>query len=101
MVRHTSDLESKSKTYRSLYENFLQRYMDTVQQQSFPIADAHVITLAMPPFQTSYPKTTFVALLGLLVGMPGPAAFTSVVAQSYRARPYDVRSSSVLSALAG
>jgi polysaccharide biosynthesis transport protein len=31
------ELESNAQTSRSLYDNFLQRYMDAVQQQSFPI----------------------------------------------------------------
>ena len=66
-----SDLESKSETYRALYDNFLQRDMDSAQQQSFPIADAHVIALATLPFHKSYPKTTLVALLGLLAGLCG------------------------------
>jgi len=41
-----SDLETKAKIYHSIYDAFLNRYMETTQQQSFPITDAHVITKA-------------------------------------------------------
>ena len=40
------DLESSAQTYRALYDNFLQRYMESIQQQSFPITEARVITKA-------------------------------------------------------
>ncbi len=64
-----SDLESKSKTYRLLYENFLQRYTDSVQQQSFPIPEAHLISPASRPLQKSSPKTFVVLLLSIGIGM--------------------------------
>ena len=43
------ELESNAQTYRALYDNFLQRYMESVQQQSFPITEARVITAATRP----------------------------------------------------
>ena len=51
------ELESSAQTYKSLYENFLQRYMETVQQQSFPITEARVISMATRPLQKSHPRT--------------------------------------------
>jgi polysaccharide biosynthesis transport protein len=42
-----------------------------VQEQSFPIFDAHVITVATPPLQKSHPKGTLIALLGLIGGVVG------------------------------
>ena len=33
-------LESAAQSYRALYDNFQQRYTDSVQQQSFPIPEA-------------------------------------------------------------
>ena len=42
-------LESAAQTYRALYDNFQQRYMDFVQQQSLPMTEARVITRASPP----------------------------------------------------
>jgi len=51
------ELESNSQTYRALYDNFLQRYMESVQQQSFPITEARVISPASRPMQKSSPQT--------------------------------------------
>ena len=50
------ELESNSQTYRALYDNFLQRYMESVQQQSFPITEARVISPATRPLQQSSPQ---------------------------------------------
>jgi succinoglycan biosynthesis transport protein ExoP len=62
------ELESSAATYRTMFENFLQRYTEAVQQQSFPISDAQVISRADPPLGKSFPKTTLLAVLGILVG---------------------------------
>jgi polysaccharide biosynthesis transport protein len=67
------DLESSALTARTLYDNFLQRYMEAVQQQSFPITEARVITFATPPLKPSHPKVAITlslsAMLGLLLGL--------------------------------
>ena len=65
------ELQSASQTYHTIFENFLQKYTEAVQEQTFPISDAHVITVATPPLGKSHPKTTLIALLGLLVGVGG------------------------------
>src|SRR5215813_2882458 len=70
-------LESTAKSYRSLYDNFLQRYMESVQQQSFPITEARVITRASSPPGPSSPRTLYIlaiagfggAVLGLSVAL--------------------------------
>ena len=38
------ELDTKAKGYRSLYENLLQRYVGAVQQESFPLAEARLIS---------------------------------------------------------
>ncbi len=65
------DLESTAQSYRSLYDNFLQRYMESVQQLTFPITEARLITEATPPFQKSQPKTFLVLGIALLLGLAG------------------------------
>ena len=52
------DLESSAQSYRALYDNFLQRYMESVQQQSFPITEARVISAASRPLAPSNPRTS-------------------------------------------
>jgi succinoglycan biosynthesis transport protein ExoP len=54
------DLQSNAETSRAIYDMFLQRYMETVQQQSFPISDAHIISPAAPPDHQSHPKILLV-----------------------------------------
>jgi succinoglycan biosynthesis transport protein ExoP len=63
-------LESAAQSYRALYDSFQQRYMDSVQQQSFPMAEASVITRATRPSAPSSPKPMTVgaaATIGWLV----------------------------------
>ena len=66
-------LQSLADTYRTLYATFLQRYTQAAQDQSFPIAEARVITKAEPPLRKSQPKTILVlgggTFLGLLLGI--------------------------------
>lgn len=72
------DLQSTSQSYRSLYDTFLSRFMQTTQQQSLPITEARVITGATVPRAKSGPKASIVlgiaAVLGLGVGVGGAFA---------------------------
>jgi polysaccharide biosynthesis transport protein len=67
------NLESSAQTYRALYDNFLQRYMESVQQQSFPISETRLITPATRPLTNSTPRSrliiTLAALGGLVIGV--------------------------------
>jgi len=76
------DLESNAQTYRALYDNFLQRYMESVQQQSFPITEARVITAATRPLSKSSPKMLlvlgFAMVLGSAVGLLAAALYDPV-----------------------
>jgi polysaccharide biosynthesis transport protein len=86
------ELESASQTYHTIFENFLQKYTEAVQEQTFPISDARVITAATPPTHKSYPKTTLLALLGLLVGVGGGLGHSLALLNFDRAvrRPRDL-----------
>src|ERR1700730_5446104 len=57
------DLESTAQVYHTLYDNCLQRYMEAIQQQSFPITEARVISPAAAPQHKSGPLTF--AVLGI------------------------------------
>jgi exopolysaccharide transport family protein len=63
------ELESSAKGYRALYDSFLQRYMGSVQQESFPITEARVISPASAPLKKSKPKTIVVIALSLFGGL--------------------------------
>ena len=67
------ELESNAQSYRTLYDDFLKRYTESVQAQSFPITEVRVFTPASRPFKKSHPKTLFVLLIstagGLILGL--------------------------------
>jgi polysaccharide biosynthesis transport protein len=63
------ELETSAKGYRSLYESFLQRYMGSVQQGSFPITEARVISPATPPQKKSKPNAKMILAFGLFGGI--------------------------------
>jgi succinoglycan biosynthesis transport protein ExoP len=62
------ELERESETYRNLYQTFMQRYQEAVQQLSFPVSEARVITAATAPQSASYPKRGPILALSLIVG---------------------------------
>ena len=68
------ELSSNAETAQALYDHFLQRYMETVQQQdAIPISETRMISPAFPPPIKSSPKTTLTLLLALAGG--GLASF--------------------------
>jgi polysaccharide biosynthesis transport protein len=84
-----AELESYAKIYHTVYDSFLQRYMDAIQQQSFPITEARVISVATPPSQKSKPNNTLVlviaATMGLIAGI-GIAGLREVIDGAFRTR---------------
>ncbi|MFG1230494.1 polysaccharide biosynthesis tyrosine autokinase [Xanthobacter wiegelii] len=63
------ELESNAQSYRALYDNFLQRFMQATQQQSFPVTEARVITDASAPLRASSPRTPLIVAGGLFAGL--------------------------------
>ncbi|MBR0703714.1 polysaccharide biosynthesis tyrosine autokinase [Bradyrhizobium diazoefficiens] len=63
------DLESTAQVYHNIYDNFLQRYMEALQQQSFPITEARVISAAAPPTHKSSPVPAMVMSVAGTIGL--------------------------------
>lgn len=67
------ELETTAETYQKMYESFLQAYTNSVNQQSYPVADARVITAATAPLTPSAPRPklvlAFAAVAGLAFGI--------------------------------
>src|SRR5262249_35495048 len=63
------ELESTANSYHSLYESFLQRYMGGVQQDSFPIAESRLVSLASTFTANAKPKPVLVFALSLMGGI--------------------------------
>ncbi|SON58054.1 Tyrosine-protein kinase etk [Hartmannibacter diazotrophicus] len=73
------ELERESETYRNIYTTFLQRYQETIQQQSFPITEARIITRAVPSQKPSAPNPNLVLAAAMMLGL-----FVGGVVTSYR-----------------
>ena len=61
--------EREAESFRILYQNFLQRFQETTQQQSFPITEARVITAATRSLSPSQPRKLLVSAIGLAGGL--------------------------------
>jgi succinoglycan biosynthesis transport protein ExoP len=64
-----AELESSAKIYHAIYDSFFQRYMEAIQQQSFPISDARVISSAIPPSQKSKPVGSLILTIAATMGI--------------------------------
>ena len=62
------ELDSKATGYRNLYDSFLQHYMGSAQQETFPISEARILSPASPPPFKSKPKSLLVLALSLIGG---------------------------------
>src|SRR5262249_1018102 len=63
------NLEASAHTYKTLYDNFLKRYSEAVEQQSFPYTEARLITSATPPIKRNYKKTLLIAAMTPMIGL--------------------------------
>jgi polysaccharide biosynthesis transport protein len=75
------ELESSAQSVRTLHDNFLQRYMESIQQESFPITEARVISRATRPLGKSGPKTQLILALACFggIGLGAAAGFVREV----------------------
>jgi succinoglycan biosynthesis transport protein ExoP len=73
------ELQSRAQTSKSLHDSFLERELEAVQRQSFPITEARIVSPAEIPLSKSYPKTSLVLLLAAVGGfvVSFSAAFVS------------------------
>ena len=62
-------LENQAKALRSMYDSFLQRYMGSLQQETFPITETRVLSPASPPQFKSKPKGKKILVIGLVGGL--------------------------------
>jgi polysaccharide biosynthesis transport protein len=81
------ELETSAQAYKALHDNFLRRYTEAVEQQSFPYTEARLITQATPPLQRTYRKTLLIIALtpfaGLFMGA-GLAALREFLDRGFR-----------------
>jgi len=63
------ELESSAQAYQGLYNNFLQKYAESMQQESFPVGQARIISEAIPPLAPSSPKSLLVLAVSIVGGV--------------------------------
>jgi polysaccharide biosynthesis transport protein len=80
-------LEAAAQSYRKLYDNFLQRHTESIQQQTFPISDARSVSPAS--VRKTSPKTLQVWIVALFAGGMlgvGAGAFREIMDRGFRTR---------------
>ena len=87
------ELERTAESYRELYQNFLTRYQQALQQQSFPITGARVISKADLPQGPSAPRKMIIMGLSGVLGFMAGAAIAAMreFADKYFRNGEDVR----------
>lgn len=95
------ELEREAQTYQNLYQSFSDRYATAIQQQSFPITEARVLTEASEPREKSAPKTGLILILaafgGTMLGF-GLAILMDMTDSAFRT-PADVEAKLQISCL--
>jgi polysaccharide biosynthesis transport protein len=80
-------LDGAAKSYRKLYDSFLQRHTESVQQQTYPVTEARQVSAAS--VKQTAPKTALVAVgtivAGAMIGV-GFAAFREIMDRKFRTR---------------
>jgi succinoglycan biosynthesis transport protein ExoP len=98
-----NELQSVADTYRKVYEGFLQRWAETRQRISYPVADARFVTRATAPLSKTEPRSaiiiTFAALLGIATG--GAIASIRTALNRRISSPSDVASGTDFPCLGG
>jgi succinoglycan biosynthesis transport protein ExoP len=62
------ELQREADANRTLYESFLARYKQTTAQESLELPDSRIVSRADVPISPSFPKTTIILALAVLVG---------------------------------
>ena len=63
-----NQLQREAEANRTIYESFLNRYKETIEQETLATPDARVLSNAEPPHAPSGPKKLPILILGLVLG---------------------------------
>ncbi|KAB2851343.1 MAG: AAA family ATPase [Hyphomicrobiaceae bacterium] len=96
------DLEREAHSARQVYEAFLTRYKNTVEQQTMQYGDSRITETATTPLNPASPKRKKIMLLGFAggLGLALLLAFALEMMQPGLARPEDFEAATKLAHLA-
>lgn len=64
-----NQLEREATADRTIYETYLNRYKQTIEQEGYAVREARMVSQAEPPSMPASPKLVPYAALGLLAGL--------------------------------
>jgi uncharacterized protein involved in exopolysaccharide biosynthesis/Mrp family chromosome partitioning ATPase len=67
-VAHLNQLQREADANRTIYESFLKRYKETIEQVELATPDARLISSAEPPREPAGPKRLPILILGFIGG---------------------------------
>jgi succinoglycan biosynthesis transport protein ExoP len=73
------ELERNAGTVRNLYASFFQRYQQSTQEQSFAVSNVRILNPANVPRDASYPNTSRMTFLGVLLGLMATTGWVAFV----------------------
>lgn len=68
-VAALKNLESVAQTFRVVYDRFLEKYAETLQQQNARVSEAQIVSMAYLPAVKTWPKTTVVLAAAVFIGV--------------------------------
>ncbi len=61
-------LEQEAESYTVLHDDYLKKFEKISQQESFPVAESRIISVAVPPLEKSHPKSLVIIGMALVLG---------------------------------
>ncbi|KQT05141.1 MULTISPECIES: GumC family protein [unclassified Rhizobium] len=68
-IVHADQLDREASANRAIYESYLTRYKQTIEQDGIATAEARIISRAMPSDKPSSPNLTLWLLIGFIAGL--------------------------------
>lgn len=72
------ELERKASAVRSLYTSFLQKYQQSLQEQSFTVSNVRILNPAKVPGGASFPNTSRITMLSLVLGLMAASGWVAI-----------------------
>ncbi len=75
-------LEREAESYKNLHNDYLKKFEEINQQESFPVAGSRIISKAVRPLNKSHPKSFLIIGMALILGI-GLGIFLALLIDSF------------------